>query len=163
MFNKVAVSAIAATIIVMVAPAGADSVFISDAADSGGKLDIRSYQVSKDERSLYLKQCTHRPFPDEALADGNQLTADIRMTNKDGYLVTTTYRGVRLRGWLIPYLDKKVMPRLGLRVKVVRLNARCLEVLIPRSQVWTQGELHFDTKLSSFYNGINDSTLLPTR
>ncbi|MGH2808092.1 MAG: hypothetical protein ACRDKT_12555 [Actinomycetota bacterium] len=163
MLNKVLVSAIAAMIVVMVAPAGADSVFISDARDAGGKLDIRSYQVSKGGGVLYLKQCMHRPFYDDDLAGGNHLTADLRITNRDGYVVTTTFRGLRLRGWLIPYLDGKVKPRLGLRVKVDRLNSRCVESVIPRSQVWTQGALRLDTRLTSFYEGTTDSTPLPTR
>jgi hypothetical protein len=163
MLQKLSVSTIAAILVVMVAPAGAGGVFISDAADSGGKLDIRSYQVTKDDRALYLKQCMHRPFWDEDLGNGNQLTADLRVTDTGGYFATTTYRAGRLRGWLIPYVDRQVKPRLGLRVKVIRLNARCVEMSIPRSQVWTQSELRFDTKLSSFHDGISDTTLLPTR
>jgi hypothetical protein len=147
----------------MVAPAGAGGVFISDAADTGGKLDIRSYQVTKDDRALYLKQCMHRPFWDEDLADGNQLTADLQVTDSDGYFVTSTYRAGKLRGWLIPYIDKDVKPSLGIRVKVVRLNARCVEASIPRSQVWTQAAFHFETKLNSFHNGITDTTLIPSR
>jgi hypothetical protein len=105
----------------------------------------------------------HRPFPDQALANGNQLTADLRMTTKDGYFVTTTYRAGRLRGWLIPYVDRQARPRLGLRVKVDRLNERCVEVSVPRGRMWTQRELAFDTNLGSFHNGISDTTLLPTR
>jgi hypothetical protein len=163
MLQKLSVSTIAAILVVMVAPAGAGGLFISDAADTGGKLDIRSYQVTKGDRALYLKECMHRPFFDEDLANGNQLTADLQVTATDGYLVTSTYRAGTLRGWLIPYADGESRPGLALRVKVVRLSPRCVEAVIPRAQVWTQGAVRFDTKLTSFHNGVRDTTLLPAR